>query len=325
MPAFSTIASDPASRARAGLLETAHGTVATPAFVPLASTASVRGLVAEEVLALGYEMVLGNTFHLHLRPGGELIERLGGLHRFMGWERAIITDSGGFQVFSLGHGTVADEIKGRRGGGRQGSILTIDEAGVRFRSHVDGAERFITPELSMEVQHQLGSDIVLAFDECTPFYIERDYTARSTERTHRWLSRCQEWRAQHRDTSLFYGIVQGGVHADLRAESVAAVAASGCDGIAIGGSLGRDKEQMHGVVEWCTRDLAALAPERPRHLLGIGEIDDLIWGLSLASTRSTARCPPGSPATASRSCPTPRRAGDSRSIARVGARLLSRS
>ncbi len=232
-------------------------------------------------LALGYEMVLGNTFHLHLRPGGELIERLGGLHRFMGWERAIITDSGGFQVFSLGHGTVADEIKGRRGGGRQGAILAIDEEGVRFRSHIDGGERFISPELSMEVQHQLGSDIVLAFDECTPFNVERDYTARSTERTHRWLSRCLEWRAQREDASLFYGIVQGGVHADLRAESVAAVAASGCDGIAIGGSLGRDKEQMYGVVEWCTRDLAALAPERPRHLLGIGEVDDLIWGVEL--------------------------------------------
>jgi queuine tRNA-ribosyltransferase len=281
VPAFSTIASDAASRARAGRLETAHGTVATPAFVPLASTASVRGLVAEEVLALGYEMILGNTFHLHLRPGGELIEGLGGLHRFMGWERAIITDSGGFQVFSLGHGTVADEIKGRRGGGRQGAILAIDEEGVRFRSHIDGGERFITPELSMEVQHQLGSDIVLAFDECTPFNVERDYTARSTERTHRWLSRCLEWRAQREDASLFYGIVQGGVHADLRAESVAAVAASACDGIAVGGSLGRDKEQMYGVVEWCTRDLAALAPERPRHLLGIGEIDDLIWGVEL--------------------------------------------
>jgi queuine tRNA-ribosyltransferase len=279
--AFSVTAADPATRARAGRLETAHGTVRTPAFVPLASTASVRGLVVEEVLALGYDIVLGNTFHLHLRPGGELIERLGGLHGFMGWERAIITDSGGFQVFSLGHGTVADEIKGRRGTGRSGAILAIDEEGVRFRSHIDGAQRFISPELSMEVQHQLGSDIVLAFDECTPFNVERDYTARSTERTHRWLTRCLDWRAAHRDASLFFGIVQGGVYADLRAESIAAVVASGCEGIAIGGSLGQDKEQMYEVVDWCTRDLASLAPERPRHLLGIGEVDDLIRGIEL--------------------------------------------
>ena len=281
MPAFSTIASDPAGRARAGLLRTAHGSLRTPAFVPLASTGSVRGLVADEVVALGYEMVLGNTFHLHLRPGGELIERLGGLHAFMGWKRAIITDSGGFQVFSLGHGTVADEIKGRRGNGRAGAILAIEEEGVRFRSHIDGAERFISPEVSMEVQHQLGSDVVLAFDECTPFNVQRDYTALSTERTHRWLARCIDWRTRHSDPSLFYGIVQGGVYADLRAESIAAVAASGCDGIAIGGSLGREKQQMYEVVDWCTRDLIALAPERPRHLLGIGDIDDLIRGVEL--------------------------------------------
>ena len=281
MGAFSTTAQDPASRARAGLLATAHGTVRTPAFVPLASTASVRGLLAAEVAALGYEMVLANTFHLHLRPGGELVERLGGLHRFMGWERPIITDSGGFQVFSLGHGTVADEIKGRRRTGRAGAILAIEEEGVRFRSYLDGATHFISPEVSMEVQHQLGSDIVLAFDECTPFNVERDYTARSTERTHRWLSRCMGWRDEHPDSSLFYGIVQGGVYEDLREESVAAVIASDCEGVAIGGSLGREKPEMYEVVDWCTRELVAAAPQRPRHLLGIGEIDDLIRGVEL--------------------------------------------
>ena len=281
MAAFSITAADPATGARAGLLETAHGMVRTPAFVPLASTASVRGLVAEEVAALGYDMVLGNTFHLHLRPGAELIERLGGLHRFMGWERPIITDSGGFQVFSLGHGTVADEIKGRRGNGRNGSILAIEEDGVRFRSHLDGAVQFISPEVSMEVQHQLASDVVLAFDECTPFNVERDYTARSMERTHRWLARCMDWRAERPNGSLFYGIVQGGVYEDLRAESIAAVCASGCDGVAIGGSLGREKAQMYEVVDWCTSALETSAPERPRHLLGIGDIDDLIRGVEM--------------------------------------------
>src|SRR5450755_1404637 len=241
MPALRIIARDPASRARAGVLQTAHGEVRTPAFVPLATKGSVRGLGSAEVAALGYDIVLGNTFHLFLSPGGELIERFGGLHRFMGWERAIITDSGGFQVFSMGHGTVADEIKGRRGGAGGGAILAIEEEGVRFRSYIDGSERFLSPEISMAVQAQLHSDIVLAFDECTPFHVERDYTARSTERTHRWLERAVRWRAEHaadpRDTpvagsppagdgSLFYGIVQGGVYEDLRGESAAAVVAS---------------------------------------------------------------------------------------------------
>jgi queuine tRNA-ribosyltransferase len=265
------------------VLHTAHGDLRTPAFVPLATNGSVRGLAAAEVADLGYDMVLGNTFHLFLRPGADLIAQLGGLHRFMGWDRPIITDSGGFQVFSMGHGTVADEIKGRRDGNRDGSILAIEESGVRFRSYVDGGERFLSPETSMEVQAQLGSDIVLAFDECTPLNVERNYTARSTERTHRWLERCIHWRAvdDRAGGSLFYGIVQGGVYEDLRIESVAAVAASGCEGIAIGGSLGRDKDQMHAVVDWNTRELERVAPERPRHLLGIGEVDDLIRGVEL--------------------------------------------
>jgi len=283
--AFSIIARDGDSLARAGVLATAHGDVRTPAFVPLASTASVRGLDATEVAGLGYDIVLANTFHLFLRPGGELIAELGGLHRFMGWKRAIVTDSGGFQVFSMGHGTVADEIKGRRGsgGGRAGAILAIEEEGVRFRSYVDGSERFMAPETSMTVQTQLGADIVLAFDECTPFNVERDYTARSSERTHRWLERCVRWRESHAagDGSLFYGIVQGGVYEDLRAESLASVLASGCAGVAIGGSLGREKQQMYEVVEWCTRGLEAAAAGRPRHLLGIGEVDDLIRGVEL--------------------------------------------
>jgi queuine tRNA-ribosyltransferase len=288
IPALRIIARDPRSRARAGVLETAHGEVRTPAFVPLATRASVRGLGPDEVAALGYDIVLGNAFHLFLSPGGEVIERFGGLHRFMGWRGSVITDSGGFQVFSMGHGTVADEIKGSRGGGdvaaagRSGAILAIEEEGVRFRSYLDGSERFLSPEVSMRVQAQLRSDIVLAFDECTPFHVDRDYTARSTERTHRWLARSIAWRAEHdARASWFYGIVQGGVYEDLRVASVAAVVASGAEGIAIGGSLGRDKAQMHEVVNWTTRELERDAPERPRHLLGIGEIDDLIRGVEL--------------------------------------------
>ena len=281
MPALEITARDPGSRARAGRLRTAHGEIRTPHFVPLATKATVRGLVPSEVAGLGYDLVLGNTYHLFLDPGHELIAGLGGLHEFMGWRRPIITDSGGFQVFSMGHGTVADEVKGRAPSGpdRAGKVLEIAEEGVRFRSYLDGSEKFLAPETSMEIQAALRSDVALVFDECTPFHADRDYTARSTERTHRWLRRCLDWHARHGpDGQLVYGIVQGGVYEDLRAESAQAVAASGCDGIAIGGSLGARKPEMYDVVAWTT---AQLPEERPRHLLGIGEVDDLIRGVEL--------------------------------------------
>jgi queuine tRNA-ribosyltransferase len=272
----------PDSLARTGTLHLLHGDVSTPAFVPLATRGAVKGLEPREVAALGYEMVLGNTFHLFLSPGPERIRTLGGLNEFMRWDRPIITDSGGFQVFSMGHGTVADEIKGRRGTGREetGAVLSISEDGVRFRSYVDGQDRFMGPETSMEVQAALGSDIALVFDECTPFHVTRDYTARSTERTHRWLDRCLRWHAEKGpDTQSVYAIVQGGVYEDLRRESAATVAAAGTPGIAIGGSLGQDKAQMYEVVSWATDELERLAPDRPRHLLGIGDVDDLIAGV----------------------------------------------
>jgi queuine tRNA-ribosyltransferase len=269
--------------ARTGTLELAHGQVRTPAFVPLATRGAVKTLEPRDVAGLGYELILGNTFHLMLAPGPELVSELGGLHEFMRWERPIITDSGGFQVFSMGHGGVADEIKGRgRSRESSGAILSIEEEGVRFRSYVDGSERFIGPETSMAVQAALGSDIALAFDECTPFHVSRDYTARSTERTHRWLKRCLDWHAEHGPAGqVVYGIVQGGVEHDLRSQSAATVAASRCDGIAIGGSLGREKSQMHEVVAWTTAELERAADGRPRHLLGIGDIDDLITCVSL--------------------------------------------
>jgi queuine tRNA-ribosyltransferase len=269
--AFTITARD--GQARAGVLHTAHGEVHTPAFVPLASTATVKTLHAAEVAELGYEMVLGNTFHLFIQPGPELIRELHGLHEFMGWKAAIVTDSGGFQVFSMGHGSVAEEIKRRRDP-RESMVLAIEERGVRFRSYLDGSERFMGPETSMEVQAALGSDIALAFDECTPFHVERDYTARSMERTHRWLDRCVAWHGEHGPAGqLLYGIVQGGIYEDLRAEATAYVTGAGVDGIAIGGSLGREKAQMREVVGWVLRDL----PEAPpRHLLGIGDVDDLV-------------------------------------------------
>ena len=266
-------------RARAGRLHTAHGAVETPAFIPLATRGSVRALDSAEVAALGFEMVLGNTYHLLLSPGPDRIAKLGGLHAFMGWERAVITDSGGFQVFSLAHGAVADEIKGRRGQapGKQ-HVLEISEHGVRFRSYIDGAEHMLSPERSMEVQAALGSDIALAFDECTPYHADRGYTARSTERTHRWLGRCLDWQDEHGpQRQAVFGIVQGGVYDDLRRESAEAVAAADVDGIAIGGTLGREKPQMYAVLD---ATLPHLPGEAPRHLLGIGEPDDLVEGIA---------------------------------------------
>jgi queuine tRNA-ribosyltransferase len=286
---FEITARCPDSRARRGTLHLAHGDVRTPAFVPLATRGAVKTLEPRDVAALGYEMVLGNTFHLFLAPGPELVAELGGLHEMMRWPGPIITDSGGFQVFSMGHGGVADEIKGRRhvnaagrpGAEPTGSILAIEEEGVRFRSYLDGSERFMGPETSMAVQAALGSDIALVFDECTPFHVTRDYTARSMERTHRWLERCLDWHERHGPPGqMVYGIVQGGVEHDLRMVSVQTVAGSRAGGVAIGGSLGQDKAQMHQVVDWTTAELERLAPDRPRHLLGIGEIDDLIAGVA---------------------------------------------
>jgi queuine tRNA-ribosyltransferase len=263
------------------VLQTAHGPVETPAFIPLATKGTVRGLESDEVAGLGYEMVLGNTYHLFVSPGSERIAKAGGLHGFMGWERALITDSGGFQVFSLAHGGVADEVKGsgRRGGGERGSVVSIAEEGVRFRSYRDGAELFISPEVSMQVQAALGSDIALVFDECTPFHADREYTARSTARTHRWLDRCLEWHEREGpERQAVFGIVQGGVHEDLRRESAEYVAAAAVDGLAIGGTLGRDKEEMRGVLAMTAPLLPA---EAPKHLLGIGEVDDLLAGVAL--------------------------------------------
>jgi queuine tRNA-ribosyltransferase len=284
LPAFDIRTREAGGHARTGTLRLTHGDVRTPAFVPLATKGVVKTLEVREAGDLGFDMVLGNTFHLFLTPGTELIERFGGLHGFMRWEKPVITDSGGFQVFSMGHGAVADEIKGRaaQGAERSGAILSIAEEGVRFRSYLDGSEQFLAPETSMEVQAALNSDIALVFDECTPFHGGRDYTARSTERTHRWLDRCLAWHdARGPEGQMVYGIVQGGVEEDLRRASAQEVAARATGGIAIGGTLGEDKDQMFEVVRWTIEELERAAPDRPRHLLGIGDVDDLVRGVAL--------------------------------------------
>ncbi len=287
---FDIEARDPQTRARTGRITTAHGVVETPVFMPVGTRGTVKSLTPEELRDHGAQIILGNTYHLYLQPGHELIARMGGLHRFMGWDGPILTDSGGFQVFSLVYGGIADEVKGRRPAhpeAKPGMVKVTDEA-VIFRSYIDGSQHVFTPERSIEIQKGIGADIILCFDELPPFRAGYDYTARSLERTHRWEERClafhqQTWdgaglafAAPNPDQSLF-GIVHGGVFPDLRKASAEHIGGMAFDGLCIGGSLGADKQQMREVVDMT---VPHMPDHLPRHLLGIGDVDDLIEGVA---------------------------------------------
>lgn len=286
---FSIVARDAASRARAGLCATPHGVVETPAFITAATRATVKSLTPAEVRTHGAQILLGNTFHLYIQPGHELIAQMGGLHRFMAWDGPILTDSGGFQVFSLVYGGIADEIKGRRPGhpGDYPDMVKVTEDAVIFRSYLDGSRHVFTPERSIEIQHALGADIILSFDELPPLHAGYDYTARSMERTHRWEQRSLAYHqsvmeARQRPEvaaqaatvqQALFGIVHGGVYGDLRRQSAEYIGALPFDGLSIGGSLGAEKAEMYGVVGMTTPHM----PESlARHLLGIGDVDDLL-------------------------------------------------
>ena len=229
--------------------------------------------------AANTDIILANTYHLMIQPGAETVASMGGLHGFMGWDGPMLTDSGGFQIFSMGHGSVADEIKGRRNQTRAATLSRISEEGAEFRSYLDGSKLFLSPERSIVIQRQLGADLILQLDECTPFHVDRDYTARSMALSQRWGDRClTEFAAGDDGRQALYGIVQGGVYPDLRHESTAYTADRPFFGTAIGGSLGADKAQMHEVVSYCR---PYLHPERPVHLLGIGGIPDILAGVRL--------------------------------------------
>lgn len=204
----------PHTGARAGLLHTPHGTFQTPMFMPVGTQATVKTMTPEELKAMGSQVILSNTYHLFLRPGPELIEEAGGLHKFMNWDQAILTDSGGFQVFSLG------------------DMRKITEDGVTFRSHIDGSKQFLSPEVATKVQEQLGSDIAMAFDECIPYPADHNYAKRSTARTTRWAHRCQEARKAH-DRQGMFGIVQGGMYKDLRKQSAEELVAMDFEGYSL--------------------------------------------------------------------------------------------
>lgn len=244
------------NHARAGEFDTPHGTILTPAFAPVGTQATVKTLTPAQLESTGANLILANTYHLFLRPGADLIAEMGGLHNFMQWNKPILTDSGGFQVFSL-----ADMRK-------------IDQDGVTFRSHIDGSKRRLTPEISVQIQEKLGADIIMAFDECAPPYDE-SYSLKAMERTHQWAIRCMN--AKTREDQALFGIVQGGIFPELRKQSAEFISSIDFPGYAIGGlSVGETKVEMYHTIEILTQ---ILPTEKPRYLMGVGTPEDLIYGV----------------------------------------------
>lgn len=243
--------------ARLGLLETPHGVFETPMFMPVGTKATVKTLSPEELSEMGAGIILSNTYHLWLRPGSDLIEKAGGLHRFMNWPKGMLTDSGGFQVFSLAQ------------------MRQIEEEGVHFKSHLDGAQKFLSPEISVHVQNQLGADIIMSFDECPPYDQSREYIEKSIARTLRWAERGKEAHRRQDDQALF-GIVQGGRFEDIRKQHAKDLASLDFDGYSIGGlSVGEPKSEMYRILD----ELKSVIPEnKPRYLMGVGSPDALIEG-----------------------------------------------
>jgi queuine tRNA-ribosyltransferase len=243
--------------ARLGRITTRHGSIDTPVFMPVGTLASVKGLTTEQLEQLGPEIILNNTYHLMLRPGVDLLERLGGVHKFMSWDRAVLSDSGGFQVFSLA------------------AIRKIREEGVEFRSHIDGSPHFLSPERSVEIQTRMGVDIAMAFDECPPYGLSKADVERSAALTHRWARRSL---ASRTGASALFGIVQGGIFQDLRKWSANEISSLDFDGIAIGGlSVGEPKESM---LETMRLTAPLLPADRPRYVMGVGTPEDLIEGVA---------------------------------------------
>lgn len=268
----------PSSKARLGKLSTPHGVVETPAFIFCATKAAIKGATPEEMRREKTQIILSNTYHLMLQPGAELVAKMGGLHKFMGWTGPMLTDSGGFQIFSLGHGSVAEEVKGRRQSTRPKSLLSITEEGATFKSYLDGKTHVLSPEKSIQVQRDLGADLIVVLDECTPFHVDKTYTEKSMHMSHRWAERSlKEFQRGDTGVQALYGITQGGIYPDLRRMSADFVNSQPFFGHAVGGSLGADKAQMAEVVEMA---MEPLDPSRPVHLLGIGGISDIFYGVT---------------------------------------------
>lgn len=280
---------DKKSLARAGIIETPHGQIETPAFVPVGTAATVKALSPRDLDEIGASVIFANTYHLYLRPGEKTVKKMGGLHKFMNWHGPIMTDSGGFQVFSLGFGLEhgvgkianifpSEEFSGNKNQDKtkikptqkitpRPKLVKITDDGAFFTSHLDGSKHFLNPEKSIQIQEDLGADIILAFDECTSPLSDKRYTQQAMERTHRWAKESLE--AKTRDDQALYGIIQGGEYKDLREKSTKFISSLPFDGFAIGGSLGKSRLDMFKVVEWTIKNLKEEG--KPRHLLGIGD------------------------------------------------------
>jgi queuine tRNA-ribosyltransferase len=262
MTAFTITARCAQSRARCATLTLPHATLETPVFMPVGTQATVKAMTPGELAELGFRIILGNTYHLHLRPGEELLAKAGGLHRFSGWDGALLTDSGGYQVFSLN------------------KLRRIGAEGVEFQSHIDGSRHLFSPESVMEIQRKIGADIIMAFDECAPFPCEESYAREAMERTHRWAERCrQRWAQAERRAAggweqALFGIVQGATFRALREESARTLTAMDFPGYAIGGlAVGEPQAERNAAVAWCT---ALLPEEKPRYLMGVGTPVDIL-------------------------------------------------
>ena len=255
------------SRARTGIIKTDHGAIETPCFMPVGTQGTVKALDVNDLHTLDAQIILGNTYHLHLRPGEDLVAEFGGLHSFMGWDGPILTDSGGFQVFSLGHKKNAGEDTPKN---NQSKLVRIDEDGVTFKSYIDGSTHRFTPESAIDIQHKLGADIIMAFDECTPDDVDMEYAKQAMERTHRWAKRCiaEQRKQMTQSKPALFGIMQGAKYKNLRIESAKVISAMDFDGIAIGGeSIGYNMDATKEILSWV---IPIIPEEKPHYTMGVG-------------------------------------------------------
>ncbi len=264
---FKIIKQSKKTLARNGIITTKHSKIQTPVFMPCATFGAVKGISPQELEEIGFEVILSNTYHLYLKPGAKEIKKLGGLHNFMGWKRAILTDSGGYQIFSLGKGN------------SKKSLVRVGDSGIKFTSHIDGSKHYLTPEKVIDIQRDLGSDIIMVLDECTEFPAKRERAEKSLEITHKWAKKSIDyWKnlnLKGKDKPLLFGIIQGSIYKDLREKSAEFIKSLPFDGIAVGGvSVGEGKTNMYKVIDW----LGPLLPkDKPRYLMGVGEPEDIIY------------------------------------------------
>ncbi len=284
---FEVLKRSSSSNARLGKIQTTHGDIFTPAFIFCGTKATVKSILPQQLNSTNTQVILSNTYHLMLQPGPEIIAKQGGLQSFTQWNGPMMTDSGGYQIFSLGHGSVSEEIKGKNKNIKRKSLLKITEDGATFRNYLNGDKVFLSPEKSIELQRYFGADLIFVLDECTPFNVSKKYTENSMYLSHRWAKRClksfQSPLSQYTNNAgssgnqYLYGIIQGGIYEDLRKIACEEICSQDFDGLAIGGSLGSNKKQMYEIFSYCEN---IIDKTKPVHVLGIGGIDDILHGVS---------------------------------------------